>query len=347
MLVPTTRIAWLALAGIVAAPQVFGQEPAAVSGYVADAVSSALIPSATVTLVTSDDETSTGPDGSFRFDEAPTGPISVRIEAPGYRGVLWETEVVEGRPLFLEVLLSKLEGDAALRLLVTDEESGSPVAGSDVSLPELGVSAETDDSGEALLSDLPSGRWLVVVTGLGYGTASSFIEFDGETEVEGEVALAEGPIALSEIVVSAERGLARLRDFGFYNRRTAGIGEFIDRAQIDEEDPTQPSGLFRTMAGVYLVEVEMGRYAIANRRGFMGFGLSSGPGVMRGGAQRSSSTCIMDLYVDGTPYERGIIDDFNTDWIEAIEVYNGLGEIPVQYNRTGSACGVILVWTRR
>ncbi len=140
------------------------QDPS-VQGFVADETTSALIPSATVTLVTTGEETASGPDGSFRFDEAPAGPITVRIEAPGYRGALWETEVVEGRPLlFLDVLLSRLEGDAALRRLVTDRESGSPVAGSEVSLPELGVSAETDQSGEAPLSDLPSGRWLVAVS---------------------------------------------------------------------------------------------------------------------------------------------------------------------------------------
>ncbi len=100
------------------------------------------------------------------------------------------------------------------------------------------------------------------------------------------------------------------------------------------------------MTGVYLVEViEKGEYAIASRRGFQGFGTSSG-GVMQGPVQRDSRACLMDLYVDGVLYERGIIDDLISDWIEAIEVYNGISEIPAQYNRTDAVCGVILVWTR-
>jgi hypothetical protein len=211
----------------------------------------------------------------------------------------------------------------------------------------ISATAVTDASGVALLSSIPSGRWLVVVSGLGYGSARSFIDFDGTTEVEGEVALAEGPIALDEIVVSAERGLARLRDMGFYQRRTVGIGEFIDREMIDEKNPQRPSDLFRTMAGVALVQMEPGRYAIASRRGFTGFGLSGVGGDLGGAVSRRQGACLMDLYVDGVRYERRQIDDFNSDWIEAIEVYNGLSEIPPQYNRTGSFCGVVLVWTRR
>jgi hypothetical protein len=302
---------------------------------------------AAVTLVTTGAKTSSGPDGTFRFDEAPIGTLSVRIEAPGYRGVLWETERLEGQPLFLEVFLSKLEGDATLSLIVTDEESGSPVVGADVTLPELGVSAATSGSGEARIADLPSGNWLVVVSGFGYGTASSFIEFDGTSVVEGEVALAEGPVVLDGIVVTGERGQPRLQRMGFYERREVGIGRFIDRAEIDEEDPQRISDLFMGMPGVARVEMEPSRYGIASRRGFTGFGLSSGPGVMQGATRGNSGPCIMHLIIDGVLYERGIIDDLNADWIEAIEVYNGLSEVPAQYNRTGAVCGVVLVWTRQ
>ena len=116
--------------------------------------------------------------------------------------------MVEGRPLFLEVLLSKLRGAAALSLVVTDQESGGPVGGAKVLFPELGVSAETSGSGQALISDLPAGQWLVVVSGLGYGTASSFIQFDATTVVQGEVALTEGPVVLSSI---ARRSMRKTR----------------------------------------------------------------------------------------------------------------------------------------
>lgn len=40
------------------------------------------------------------------------------------------------------------------------------------------------------------------------------------------------------------------------------------------------------------------------------------------------------------------IDDFLTDRVEAIEVYRGAGEAPVEFNATGSLCGVLIIWTR-
>jgi hypothetical protein len=64
--------------------------------------------------------------------------------------------------------------------------------------------------------------------------------------------------------------------------------------------------------------------------------------------------CFLDVYLDGamvfdsrTP-EHGLFD-VNTvppDHIAGIEVYTSAAQIPAQYNRTGSGCGVMLIWTR-
>jgi hypothetical protein len=37
---------------------------------------------------------------------------------------------------------------------------------------------------------------------------------------------------------------------------------------------------------------------------------------------------------------------FNPLDLEGMEVYRSAAEIPPEYNATGSACGVILLWTR-
>jgi hypothetical protein len=33
--------------------------------------------------------------------------------------------------------------------------------------------------------------------------------------------------------------------------------------------------------------------------------------------------------------------------VEAVEAYSGGADIPPEFNVTGSACGVIVIWTRR
>lgn len=40
------------------------------------------------------------------------------------------------------------------------------------------------------------------------------------------------------------------------------------------------------------------------------------------------------------------INQFTVQGIQAIEIYRGPAETPIQYQATNSACGVLLLWTR-
>jgi hypothetical protein len=52
------------------------------------------------------------------------------------------------------------------------------------------------------------------------------------------------------------------------------------------------------------------------------------------------------MFVHGLPYS-GMLDDFNADDIEALEVYVGISEIPPEFDKNGRGiCGAIVVWTR-
>jgi hypothetical protein len=45
---------------------------------------------------------------------------------------------------------------------------------------------------------------------------------------------------------------------------------------------------------------------------------------------------------------RGAIDDLvHPSLVEGIEAYSGISQLPAQYSGSESACGVVLVWTRR
>ena len=48
----------------------------------------------------------------------------------------------------------------------------------------------------------------------------------------------------------------------------------------------------------------------------------------------------------GTVDETDIDQVLSVSVIEAVEAYGSAATMPVEYNRTGSACGVIVVWTR-
>ena len=56
--------------------------------------------------------------------------------------------------------------------------------------------------------------------------------------------------------------------------------------------------------------------------------------------------CNVKVYVDGAASDDQSLLRILEPWdVEAIEAYHA-SEIPAEYNATGSACGVILVWTR-
>lgn len=61
----------------------------------------------------------------------------------------------------------------------------------------------------------------------------------------------------------------------------------------------------------------------------------------------------MSVYIDGAlyfsndmpgrPFDLSGVNILN---FQALEVYRSPAEMPVEYNATGSYCGVILLWTR-
>lgn len=123
---------------------------------------------------------------------------------------------------------------------------------------------------------------------------------------------------------------------GFHRRRSRGAGEFITRGEIDRHDPTRLSDMVHLRAGVasFSYGDGSGRRTVAMRR-------SAALGA-RGG-------CRIQYWVDGAPLpgvSRFALDELSPEDVEGIEIYRGPSEVPARFNRRGSPCGVIVVWTR-
>jgi hypothetical protein len=64
--------------------------------------------------------------------------------------------------------------------------------------------------------------------------------------------------------------------------------------------------------------------------------------------------CYMTVYLDRAPVYSGRdreplfdISSISPDRIEAIEVYSGPSQIPVEYQGLHTSCGLMVIWTRR
>jgi len=56
--------------------------------------------------------------------------------------------------------------------------------------------------------------------------------------------------------------------------------------------------------------------------------------------------CPVDVYMDGALVSDNGLEKMRVKEFGAVEYHSGGPTIPVQYNRTGSSCGVLPVWAR-
>jgi hypothetical protein len=169
-----------------------------------------------------------------------------------------------------------------------------------------------------------------VVSGFAYASAPAFIEFDGESVTEGDIALAEGPIFLEGLTITAEMRSRSLDDAGFYDRERRGFGYHFDPQDIEESVALVPSDLLRTVPGLNRPNQRM-----------------TGPRDPITGAviQNTLPQC---LWVEGVPWASGDIDDLNIRWIEGVEVFTHTGGTPAQFSMTGAegCASVMLIWLK-
>lgn len=145
----------------------------------------------------------------------------------------------------------------------------------------------------------------------------------------------------------------------FERRREHGLGKFITRIEFEKSNPRQLTDILLRMPGLrlernpcFMMDTSSGpcrnpNFLGADPRRYV-FRPRGGP-ISFGNAGDGREACGLLIYVDG----RYVGDGFRTDLdlvpvehVEAIEVYSGASQIPTELNRTGSACGVIVIWTR-
>ena len=208
---------------------------------------------------------------------------------------------------------------------------GTAVVGATVRLGERGAS--TDVEGLAAFEGVAPGRHTVRASFVGSLTEEVEVELSAPGPWALAVDLADDVALLGGVVVEGQSlgsslDRSRLARDGFFRRQRYGFGTVLTADDFAQRGATSVSGALQGVAGV------------RTRRGAVGGAVATSS---RGG-------CRMDVYLDGSPAP-DLADDLDGIPIQdvvAVEVYNGL-QVPVQYRasgRAGSACGVVLVWTR-
>jgi hypothetical protein len=217
---------------------------------------------------------------------------------------------------------------------VLDDDSGHPVPSVHVELRTQRGRALTaavgDTAGEFQLQVPEAGVYRLRATRLGYQNVDSpEFEVAAGEQVVVHLAIASSSVPLTPLVITSRPEPPRnlmLVGVGFYQREQRGGGTFVRRERIERNNGGRLSDVLSEVAGIRRVVLHGVSTITLNR-------------------QRS---CSPQVVVDGLPLiESAHIDDIVAiRSIEAIEVYRGPAQTPIQVAQHETGCGMLVIWTR-
>ena len=183
----------------------------------------------------------------------------------------------------------------------------------------------SDEEGRFRVTGMPAVRVMVAVRRIGYRPATRELVVPSVEPVA--LSLEAVPQGLSTVVVRDRRVKYTGWAARFYERRDRGFGRFITKEEIDRRNAIRTTDVLRMVPGMQVVSTPTG-----NR------------------LRLRSARCDPFIWLDGTPASAGYldVDAFSPNTLEGIEVYSGVGTVPVELRgaRGEEACGVIALWTR-
>ncbi|HEY4306875.1 MAG TPA: hypothetical protein VGM82_20560 [Gemmatimonadaceae bacterium] len=229
-----------------------------------------------------------------------------------------------------------VSGAYRARLLgVFDAQSGAPIEGVEVGDMLSKAASTTTATGTVALSFLPEGESLVRVRKLGYVPMTIPVAISPDDTVPLTVLLKPSAQVLPTVVTndSAPRHLSPGLQAFDERRRTNVGGYFVAEDVLRKNETKRMTSIIRTLPGV---AIDCAHYGI--RAG------QCWPVTTRMG--RISGGCAMQIYTDGIAVVDDDLEKMRVDQFAGVEYYPGGASVPPQYNKTGSSCGTLLLWTR-
>jgi hypothetical protein len=331
----------------VRAQEPVGAERVTISGRVLDQLTRAPLPGVMVEFAELGVGVETDANGVFEVQGIKVGVYHMSLSRFGYRSSAGEFQVMRAGSFVTTLLPFDAVEVPAGRFVgrVVDDSTGEPIPDVDVQVREVFMGALTDEDGRFRLDAIPPGRYLAEFSHLGYANRQEMVEVVSGQTSDARLGLAVDPVEVDPIEVIVERRELILEDVGFYQRREDSFGEFIDLEFIERRAPREMTDLFTSFPGVTLVPNPNNplERSVVLRGGRLG----------RGGLTGGSDDCYPSVVLDGLVAHRGgsspaMIDYLvQTSAVAGVEIYPSSIGVPVEYSGVDSACGVIVIWTRR
>jgi hypothetical protein len=210
---------------------------------------------------------------------------------------------------------------------------GSPTnAGSRVEVVGTDVVVLTNEKGEFVLRNLPSGSRVLLARHLGFGAAAVGVDLSSHDPKQVTIKLPKYVAVIEPVVVTARRE-ASLDKVGFTQRRKGGTGYFLGPEQIQALRPNRVTDILRTVPGLHVDYTNEGE-VVSSSRGVNGM--------------MSGAACVQYV-VDGMIWQSADPGDVNMfvngNEVVGAEIYQGTN-VPAQYSRGMQDCTTIVLWTK-
>jgi hypothetical protein len=205
--------------------------------------------------------------------------------------------------------------------IVTDT-SLSPLLDATVSILGSGVRVVTGGNGRFRITDLPAGRYVLLIRRVGFEPSSAAITITQDDTVRASFTLVRLGTVLDTVVVAGTRLSRKMQEFE--QRRKLAEGRFMTAEDIDS---------------LHVVSMGDVLYHLISNRVRPALRVAVG------------APCVhAQWYLDGVllPPSTTTDDLGPPSAMAGIEYYSGPTTIPVQYKSTSGAgfCGVVLMWTK-
>lgn len=227
---------------------------------------------------------------------------------------------------------------------VFDLATGEPIVDAEVIDILQKNSILSSKTGTVSLAFLPDGASLVRIQKIGYRPVTLTVTMSPADTVPLTVLLQ--PLAqLLPTTVTKDSASSYISPAlrAFEERRRLGLGgQFIDEAELRKADNRSMTNVVRSIPGIR-IDCKRGGSIYTTHK----------PGECWAVSNRALSryaaggvACEIDVYVDGVQVFDNDLEKFRVDQFAAVEFYPGGASIPAQFNKTGSACGILLFWSR-
>jgi hypothetical protein len=309
-------------------------------------------------------ETRADAHGVFRLCGVPVSTvITLRASSNGMTGDP-VTVRIPPNGLFARAALSVRRSAAALATLtglVLVDSTRQPIAGAEVSLPDLAKGVRTDERGAFRFTDVPAGEYSLTARHAGFAPFDMRVTIAADRANDQRILLSR-IVTLDSVVVKETERVPWIREFE--DHRKIGLGQFFTRADLEKRSELSVDAIVADFRGTVLIRAVGATAYLATKRTvnfcppldvacmrahrlvfIPGDGMSGYPGAV--------TACYTQIWLDNAlmnrehPAEPFDLHRLTPPQIEAIEYFDGVTATPAKYSRQGSECGVLVIHTRR